>query len=351
MRRLAWKAGFICVALAAWTALIAALAPPARSAEGWTWPVRGRVITQYSNDDANPYAGGMHRGIDIAAPVGTPVVAARSGEVTYAGDLGYSGLTVAVRSADGRYVTSYLHLSAVSVRRGEAIGSGARLGAVGTTGRRSADEPHLHFGVRLAGDERHYVDPLSLLPPLPAAETAQPAGPAPVAAPVAPRVAPAPVAVAAPRRVRQPRRHPVRQPAVRPGRARVPVAGPVRPAVVTASRPARAAHHLSHRDRPVRPPVTVPRHRHEPSPAPRPHTARTSAPAQPDGRNLGPWLLWGGIGVVLLALAGPAANRARRVRGSGRARTRGVGIGEPGTAGPAPIRGARYVWRIVSLSR
>ena len=42
-------------------------------------------MTLYSNDDANPYAGGMHRGIDIAAPAGTAVVAARAGGATYAG--------------------------------------------------------------------------------------------------------------------------------------------------------------------------------------------------------------------------------------------------------------------------
>ena len=50
-------------------------APAATGAGGWTWPVRGEVITAYSNDNSRPYAGGMHRGVDIAAAVGTPVVA------------------------------------------------------------------------------------------------------------------------------------------------------------------------------------------------------------------------------------------------------------------------------------
>src|SRR3954449_9954980 len=172
MRTLASRISMGCAALATWTVVIAALAPAARSDDGWAWPVHGPVITGYSNDDADPYAGGMHRGIDIAAGVGTPVAAARSGDVTYAGVLGYSGLTVAVRSADGRYVTSYLHLSSVAVRAGDAVGPGARLGAVGTSGRRSAVEAHLHFGIRLAAEERHYVDPLSLLPAIPAADAA-----------------------------------------------------------------------------------------------------------------------------------------------------------------------------------
>ena len=140
---------------------------------GWTWPVEGRVITPYSNDNSQPYAGGMHRGIDIAAPVGTPVRAAHGGEVTYAGPLGSAGLTVALRTADG-YATSYLHLSAIAVARGQRVTTGERVGRVGATGERSAPEPHLHFGVRLAARDHFYVDPLSLLPVRPGAA----AGPA-----------------------------------------------------------------------------------------------------------------------------------------------------------------------------
>ena len=134
-------------------------APSAWAGGQWRWPVRGSVATVYENDNARPYAGGMHRGIDIAAHAGTPVVSARSGTVTYAGALGTAGNVVAVR--DARYVTSYLHLASVSVSRGERIGMGSPVGVVGITGRRSVSEPHLHFGVRLAD---RYVDPLSLLP-------------------------------------------------------------------------------------------------------------------------------------------------------------------------------------------
>jgi len=141
-----------------------AAAPPAQAEQGWTWPVRGRVLTAYVNDNARPYAGGMHRGIDIAAQEGTPVLAARAGTVTYAGALGLSGIVVAVRSDDERHVASYLHLAAESVSRGEHVLAGERIGATGTTGRRSVTEPHLHFGVRLADVEDNYVDPLSLLP-------------------------------------------------------------------------------------------------------------------------------------------------------------------------------------------
>jgi hypothetical protein len=172
------------------------------------------------------------------------VVAARSGQVTYAGPLGYSGVTVSVRSADGRHVASYLHLSSVSVQRGEAVSAGQRLGAVGTTGRRSVDQPHLHFGVRLADDEHHYVDPLSLLPPLGGAR-AEPPVRAPATVPVLTRPEPvrAPAATARkPARVRArvpgPLRHPEGVP-VPAGIRRAPVvaAAPLRPRPATAARP------------------------------------------------------------------------------------------------------------------
>ena len=247
MRRLAWKTSMLCLTLAGWTALIAALAPDARSADGWTWPVRGEVLTRYANDDANPYAGGMHRGIDIAAPVGATVVAAHSGEVTYAGALGYSGITVAVRGDDGRYVASYLHLSAVSVRRGEQVSAGQRVGAVGTTGRRSVDQPHLHFGVRLADQENRYVDPLSLLPPLGEARTEPPVSTAPSTVPVATR--PEPVKAPARSRVRVRVRHPLAHP------EGVPVLAGLRraPATVPAPVLSRRARATTHRVRAGRP--------------------------------------------------------------------------------------------------
>src|SRR5687768_4648452 len=123
------------IAVAAVALIAVAAAPSARAEDGWTWPVRGRVVTTYANDNARPYAGGMHRGIDIAADAGAEVVAARSGTVTYAGPLGSAGNVVAVRSDDGRHVASYLHLGSVAVARGGRVAMGARMGEVGTTGR------------------------------------------------------------------------------------------------------------------------------------------------------------------------------------------------------------------------
>jgi hypothetical protein len=168
------------------------LASPA-SAQ-WVWPLRGEVITPYSNGD-DPYAGGRHRGIDIAGDVGQPVVAATGGTVRFAGTVGSSGLTVSVRTLDG-FDTSYLHLSSASVREGQSVATGDPLGAVGTSGTRSAERPHLHFGVREAGTRHAYRDPLSLLPALGAPGQTPVGAPLPQPAPALP--APSPVPVTAP---------------------------------------------------------------------------------------------------------------------------------------------------------
>jgi peptidase M23-like protein len=239
MSRRSWSR----IALTLAGAVVAVQAAPASSAaEEWLWPVRGAVITSYANDNSRPYAGGMHRGIDIAAPVGAGVEAARAGRVTFAGAVGSSGLTIAIATGDGSYVASYLHLSSIAVERGDAVGAGQKIGEVGTSGKRSAAQPHLHFGVRRAGRTRSYVDPLALLPPLPgggSVHLAPPAAPLPVrpqaqAAPVPARVRPAvakrvpamlkPVPAGLPRPVEPPvaARRPVRRRAPSPGAALTP---------------------------------------------------------------------------------------------------------------------------------
>jgi murein DD-endopeptidase MepM/ murein hydrolase activator NlpD len=174
-------------------------AAPSFAAGDWGWPVRGQVLTEFRNGD-DPYAAGQHRGVDIAAPVGTPVVAPVGGTVEFAGAVGSSGVVVSERTADGRYELSYLHLSSLAVRRGDSVGRGDRLGAVGVSGTRSAEAPHLHFGVREAGDRHAYLDPLTFLAP-PPSEAPQPrAVPVPASEPVtaSPQPAPVPVGAGAP---------------------------------------------------------------------------------------------------------------------------------------------------------
>ena len=226
----------------------------------------GEVITPYRNG-ADPYAAGQHRGIDIAAAVGTPVVAATAGEVRFAGSAGSSGVTVSMRTADG-FDTSYLHLSSLAVRAGERVSGGERLGAVGTTGERSAAAPHLHFGVREAGTRYAYLDPLSLLPPLtapPPSEAPHPSpapAPAPLAPSPAPRPAPAPGGAARPAPI--PRRAP--RPAPVPGRA-------PRPAPAPGGLPG---------------PTRVPAHRPRPFAAPGPRGTPQAAPAPGGARRSAP---------------------------------------------------------------
>src|SRR5262245_31331059 len=197
-----------------------AFAPAARAAD-WVWPLQGEVITAYRNG-ADPYAGGQHRGIDIAGPVGAPVIAAAGGEVRFAGTAGSSGLTVSLRTADGRFDTSYLHLSSIAVRAGDRLPTGGRIGAVGTTGRRSAERPHLHFGVRDAGSRHDYRDPLTLLPAPPTAGPERQPRPAPAPQPAPPAASPLP----APRPAPGPRLVPRRVPAASP--RRIPLGSPRR---------------------------------------------------------------------------------------------------------------------------
>ena len=195
------------------------LTAPAQAA--WLWPVSGEVITPYRNG-TDPYATGQHRGIDIAAPAGTPVRAAAAGDVRFAGTAGSSGLTIGIRTSDG-YDTSYLHLSALDVRAGARVAAGDRIGAVGTTGSRSAAAPHLHFGVRDAGTRHAYHDPLGLLPPAPpASPTPEPPAPVPAPSPESSPPPPSPIPAPVPQMTPLPADAPVPRAAPRPSRHRLP---------------------------------------------------------------------------------------------------------------------------------
>lgn len=257
------------------TTLLAFLLLVAPAWAEWVWPLRGEVITQYRNGD-DPYASGQHRGVDIAGDLGAPVVAAVGGEVRFAGVAGSSGLTVSVRTADGRFDTSYLHLASTAVREGDRIGAGARVGTVGTSGVRSAATPHLHFGVRDAGSRHAYHDPLAFLPPPPPAPQAPRVTPAPQPAPVPVAPAPAPVRAPAGRRIPVRAPAPRRVPAPAPGGRRVPVPAPSpRRLPVGAPSPRRVPLGAPS---PRRIPVGTPSPRHLPVGAPTPRSAPVGAP-------------------------------------------------------------------------
>lgn len=128
-------------------------AHPPRSPVDVRRPAGGWVSSTFG-----PRHNRFHAGLDLAAPHGAAVVAARRGVVRRAGHVGGGfGRIVVVRHAYG-VSTLYAHLSRVSVWRGQRVRAGRRLGAVGSTGR--ARGPHLHFEVRVGGAA---VDPLRAL--------------------------------------------------------------------------------------------------------------------------------------------------------------------------------------------
>lgn len=96
----------------------------------------------------------FHNGVDMAAPGGSPILAAYSGTVAAAGYSSTMGNYIYINHGSG-LVTIYMHASALYVTAGQSVAKGDKIAAVGTTGTSTGN--HLHFGVRLNGS---YVDPM-----------------------------------------------------------------------------------------------------------------------------------------------------------------------------------------------
>ncbi|MFH9857511.1 transglycosylase family protein [Streptomyces althioticus] len=122
-------------------------------------PVSAALGTPY-HKAGSAWSKGYHTGVDFPVPTGTPVKSVGAGTVVAAGWEGSFGYQVVVRHADGRY-SQYAHLSAISVKNGQSVGAGQRLGRSGSTGNSSG--PHLHFEVRTGPGFGSDVDPLAYL--------------------------------------------------------------------------------------------------------------------------------------------------------------------------------------------
>jgi len=124
-------------------------------ASGYIWPAKGVLTSGYGWR-----WGRMHKGIDIAAPIGTPVFAAAPGEVISAGwNSGGYGNLVKILHADGS-ITVYAHNSRILVQQGQRVEQGEQISAMGSTG--FSTGPHLHFEVHPSG--KSAVNPIAYLP-------------------------------------------------------------------------------------------------------------------------------------------------------------------------------------------
>jgi lipoprotein NlpD len=125
------------------------------AAAGFHWPMRGGLLTS----GFGPRGETFHDGIDIAAPEGTPVFAARDGRVIYSDQIPGYGNIVIIEHSEG-LTTVYAHNERNEVSKGDVVRQGDEVSRVGRTGRTTG--PNLHFEVRLQNVARN---PLYFLPP------------------------------------------------------------------------------------------------------------------------------------------------------------------------------------------
>ena len=123
------------------------------SGAGLVWPLRGSVTSGFGQR-----WGRLHAGIDIGAGTGTPIRAAKGGEVIFAGSMSGYGNCVIVDHGGG-LTTLYAHQSRLGTNDGASVGQGEVIGYVGSTGHSTG--PHLHFETRVSGSPQN---PMRYLP-------------------------------------------------------------------------------------------------------------------------------------------------------------------------------------------
>ncbi len=131
------------------------------------YPFKGhhRVSSPFNLRRMHPITGRIspHRGVDFAMPSGTPIMATADGEITRVKNHPFAGKYIEVKH-DGQYLTRYLHLSRINVKRGQKVKRGGMIARSGNTGRSTG--PHLHYEIHI---KRRAVNPLTADIPLMAA--------------------------------------------------------------------------------------------------------------------------------------------------------------------------------------
>lgn len=127
----------------------------ARGSGTLVWPLKGRITSRYG---VYRRRGHHHTGVDIAAPHGTPIVAADGGEVIFSGWWDGYGKALVIDHGRGR-TTVYGHMSRIYLQVGAQVAKGQTIGLEGSTGYSTG--PHLHFEVRKNGTP---VNPMPFLP-------------------------------------------------------------------------------------------------------------------------------------------------------------------------------------------
>ncbi|MEA2580704.1 MAG: hypothetical protein QOE83_1596 [Actinomycetota bacterium] len=140
------------------SSLIVCATPSASAVGQWRWPIEGPILRGYDPPDS-PYGSG-HRGIDIGAPIDTPVRAPEAGKVTFAGKVG--GHLFVTIDHGGGVASTYSWLTSIAVRKGNVVTRGDVIARSGS-GHPGDTQPSLHMGVKLNGA---YVDPLDYLGPI-----------------------------------------------------------------------------------------------------------------------------------------------------------------------------------------
>ncbi|MEV6587479.1 transglycosylase family protein [Streptomyces acidicola] len=133
--------------------------PEKKASVSFAAPVDASSGTPYRAAGSS-WSKGYHTGLDFPVPTGTTVKSVAAGEIVSSGWGGSFGYQVVIRHSDGRY-TQYAHLSAISVKSGQNVSAGQRIGRSGSTG--NSTGPHLHFEVRTGPGFGSDVDPVAYL--------------------------------------------------------------------------------------------------------------------------------------------------------------------------------------------